>query len=452
MMRHVLPALVLLPAVLDPASAAAEPGLHSFTLENGLTAVVVEDHRAPVVTQMVWYRVGSADDPAGQSGIAHFLEHLMFKATDELAEGEFSRIVAENGGSDNAFTSIDHTAYFQRVAADRLELVMGMEADRMVDLAPTEANVLSEREVVIEERRQVVESDPGGPFTEALMAALYPGSPDGLPTIGWEHEIAGLTWQNAMDFYRAHYAPNNAILVVAGDVDADGVRRLAERHFGSIPASEPVAPRHRRQEPPRDAAARVEVRDARAGVPRLTRLYLAPQRRAGDQREAAALAVLADLLGGPRVTSIMGRDLVGGDGIALGAEAWYSDIGLNAQTFGVGLAPKPGIDLAEAEAALDALIARFFEEDPDPAEIERIKGRLRADEIYALDETWGRAHRVGAALTSGLTLEDVDAWPDLLQSVTAEDVEAAARAVLRIENSVTGWLLPPDGDPEELQP
>ena len=193
MMRHVLPALVLLPAVLDPASAAAEPGLHSFTLENGLTAVVVEDHRAPVVTQMVWYRVGSADDPAGQSGIAHFLEHLMFKATDELAEGEFSRVVAENGGSDNAFTSIDHTAYFQRVAADRLDLVMGMEADRMVDLAPTEANVLSEREVVIEERRQVVESDPGGPFTEALMAALYPGSPDGLPTIGWEHEIAGLT-------------------------------------------------------------------------------------------------------------------------------------------------------------------------------------------------------------------------------------------------------------------
>ena len=229
---------------------AAEPGLHSFTLDNGLTAVVIEDHRAPVVTQMVWYRVGSADDPAGQSGTAHFLEHLMFKATDELAEGEFSRIVAENGGSDNAFTSIDHTAYFQRVAADRLDLVMGMEADRMVDLAPTEASVLSERDVVIEERRQMVDGDPGGPFAEQLMAALYPNSPDGRPTIGWEHEIARLTRESAMDFYRAHYAPNNAILVVAGDVDADEVRRLAERHFGPIPASARSLRRHRPQEPP----------------------------------------------------------------------------------------------------------------------------------------------------------------------------------------------------------
>ena len=217
--------------------------------------VVIEDHRAPVVIQMVWYRVGSADDPAGQSGLAHFLEHLMFNATDELAEGAFSRIVAENGGSDNAFTSADYTAYFQRVAADRLEMVMSMEADRMVDLAPTEAGVLSERDVVLEERRQVVESRPGRRFRRGRCpAALYLNHPYGRPVIGWEHEIASLDPAPAMDFYRAHYAPNNAVLVVAGDVDADEVRRLAEKHFGPIPASRrslrAIARRSRRTAPP----------------------------------------------------------------------------------------------------------------------------------------------------------------------------------------------------------
>ena len=282
------------------------------------------------------------------------------------------------------------------------------------------------------------------------MAALYPNSPDGRPTIGSEHEIAELTRESAMDFYRAHYAPNNAILVVAGDVDTDEVRRLAEQHFGPIPASALVAPRQRPQEPPHRAARRIEMHDARVAVAQLTRLYLAPQRRAGDQKEAAALVVLADLLGGD--AGHFGH----GDATSWSGTGSPSTPGPPIPTPGSmrrpsasTCVPKPGVELAEAEAALDALIARFIEQGPDPAEIDRIKGRVRAAEIYVLDDVSGRANRIGAALTSGLTLDDVDAWPDLLQSVTAEDVKAAAAAVFRIENSVTGWLMPPDARPQE---
>lgn len=450
-MRFALAALALLPlAVAAPAGAAPEPGVHSFTLDNGMTGVVIEDRRAPVVTHMVWYRVGSADETAGQSGIAHFLEHLMFKATGTLEDGEFSRIVSDNGGTDNAFTSTDYTGYYQRIASDRLDLVMGMEADRMVNLAPTEAGVLSERAVVLEERRQVVESDPSGPYNEQRRAALYLNHPYGRPVIGWEHEIEQYTWEMALDFYRKHYAPNNAILVVAGDVDAAEVELLAEKHFGPIPESAAIAPRLRPQEPPHRAARRIEMVDARVREPSVSRTYLAPQRKAGAQEEAAALYVLAELLGGSPVTSVMGQDLVLGQAIALDAGAFYSDTGVDAQTFGVYVSPKPGVSLAEAEAALDALIARFVAEGPDPAQLERIKGRIRAGEIYALDDQSGRARRIGVALTSGLTLQDVADWPALLDAVTPQDVQAAAEAVFRMENSVTAWLMGEEAEPRGL--
>ena len=357
-MRNAFIAASSLAIVFSAANAAPIPGVHSFTLQNGLTVVVIEDHRAPVVTQMVWYRVGSADDPAGQSGLAHFLEHLMFKATDDLPEGALSRIVADNGGSDNAFTSGDNTVFFQRIAADRLDLVMGMEADRMVDLAPEAAGVLSERDVVIEERREVVESDPTAVFAEACVAALYLNHPYGRPIIGWEHEIAGLTPEAAMAFYHSHYAPNNAVLIVAGDVVADVVLELAEKHFGGLSPSE-VALRVRPQEPPHRAARRVEMHDARVSELVLSRSYLAPQRRTGDQSEAAALVMLAGLLGGSQVTSVMARELILAEGIALEVGASYSDTGVDAKSFDLYAVPKPGGSLAGTEAALDALIAEF---------------------------------------------------------------------------------------------
>ncbi|MEY4697812.1 MAG: hypothetical protein RIT14_2240, partial [Pseudomonadota bacterium] len=269
--------------------AAAAEDVTAFALDNGLDVVVIEDHRAPVVVQMVWYKVGAADEPKGKSGIAHFLEHLMFKGTDELASGEFSDAVEAQGGSDNAFTSWDYTAYFQRVAADRLDLMMKMEADRMVDLRLPSDEVLTERDVILEERNQRTDSSPGALLSEQMRAAQYLHHPYGTPIIGWRHEMEGLTQADAEAFYKAHYAPNNAILVVAGDVTPEAVRAMAETHYGAIPASPLIQPRERVAEPPQIAERRMTLADPRVSEPYITRTYLAPERDPGDQKTAAAL-------------------------------------------------------------------------------------------------------------------------------------------------------------------
>jgi zinc protease len=438
-------ALVLMslaPVVAEEAASAdrLDDGISTFTLSNGLKGIVIEDHRAPVVTHMVWYRVGAADDPPGLSGLAHFLEHMMFKGTETLADGEFSRIVRANGGEDNAFTSYDYTGYFQRIASDRLELVMSMEADRMANLAPPPASAISERDVVIEERRQVVENRPGGVFGEQRRAIQYLNHPYARPVIGWMHEIEALSLDAALGFYAEHYGPNNAILIVAGDATAAEVESLAELHYGPIPPNPNVDERRRTSEPPHIAARRVEYRDARVQNPYVIRSYLAEPRRAGDQAEAAALTVLAEVLGSG-ITSVLSRELRVEEDFALDVGAFYGDIALDLSTFGIYVTPNPGVPLDEAEARMDAVIEGFLEEGPDPEQLERIKTQLRAAEIYARDNLQRRARQVGVALTSGLTLEDVRDWPAALEAVTAEDVVAAARAVFRPETSVTGWLL-----------
>ena len=226
MLRRFLSTLAL---TALPFAATANELVTTFTLDNGMDVIVVEDHRAPVVQHMVWYRAGSADEPPGKSGIAHFLEHLLFKATDTLEAGEFSSVVSANGGTDNAFTSYDYTAYFQRVAADRLGLMMKMEADRMKNIRLTDQDILAERQVIIEERNQRTENSPGGLFNEQMNAAQYRNHRYGIPIIGWKHEMSTLTMEDAYDFYRLHYSPNNAILVVSGDVTPDEVRVLADR-------------------------------------------------------------------------------------------------------------------------------------------------------------------------------------------------------------------------------
>ncbi|GIX12507.1 MAG: peptidase M16 [Paracoccaceae bacterium] len=420
-------------------AAAGIPVSH-FVLDNGLELVVIEDHRAPVVTHMVWYRVGAADEPPGKSGIAHFLEHLMFKGTDEIPEGAFSRIIAANGGEDNAFTSRDQTAYFQRIAADRLEMVMRMEADRMRDLVLTEAVVAPERDVILEERNTRVENDPAALFDEQRQAAQFLNHPYGIPIIGWRHEIAALSRADALDFYRRYYAPNNAIVIVVGDVDPARVRRLAERHYGPLAPSADLPPRQRPQEPPQTAPRRVVFADARVRQPYVLRSYLAPERNPGQQRRAAALVLLARLLGGSDLTSVLGRALQVDSRIALGAGAFYDATSLDPSTFSIWVVPAPGVSLAEAEAAMDRAIAGFIANGPDPAHLERVRTQVRAAEIFALDNQMSLARRYGMALTSGLTLADVEEWPRLLQEVGAEEIVAAAREVLDLRRSVTGWL------------
>lgn len=414
----------------------------SFMLDNGMEVVVLEDHRAPIVTHMVWYRVGAADEVAGKSGIAHFLEHLMFKGTDKMEAGEFSEIVAANGGSENAFTSYDYTGYFQRVAADRLALMMELESDRMRNLHLTEDEVLPERDVVLEERNSRTENDPGALFAEQRTALQYFNHPYGVPIIGWKHEVAALTRADAVAFYETYYAPNNAILVVAGDVEPDAVLALAEQYYGRLAPSDNLPPRARPQEPPHLAPIRAEFRDARVRTPYLVRTYLAPNRRSGDQKEAAALTILAELLGGSGITSVLGKELQLEQKIALNAASFYGGVSVDPQTFGVYVVPAPGTSLAEAEAAMDASIAQFLAEGPDPEHLMRIKTQIRASEIFARDSIDGYARRYGAALTAGLTIQDIQDWPDILQSVTAEDIVAAAKRVFDLDNSVTGWLMP----------
>lgn len=442
-MRAALIALIaLLPLAAMADEATGTDNVTTYTLDNGLDLVVIEDHRAPVVTHMVWYRAGSADEPPGASGVAHFLEHLLFKGTEKLAPGEFSSTVAKQGGDDNAFTSYDYTAYFQRVAADRLELMMQMESDRMVNLQLDEQNVATERNVIIEERNSRVENNPSALFREQQNAAQYLNSPYGDPVIGWKHEIPLLTLEDAKDFYGIYYSPNNAIVVVAGDVVPQDVLALAEKYYGPLDPSPDLPERARPQEPRQLAARRLAMQDARVAQPYLTRSYLAPERDSGDQSSAAALSVLAEILGGG-TTSVMAAKLQFDNQIAVQSAAWYDGVSLDDTTFTLVVVPVPGTSLDEAETAMDGVIAEFLETGVDAEQLDRIKMQLRAAQIYARDDVNGLANRYGAALASGLTVQDVQDWPEILQAVTAEDVMQAARDMFVPAHSVTGTLSAP---------
>lgn len=428
-------------ALFLPLAATAEDAVTTFTLDNGMDVVVIEDHRAPVVTHMVWYKTGSADEPVGASGVAHFLEHLLFKGTDMLEPGEFSATVAANGGSDNAFTSFDYTAYFQRIAADRLELMMQMESNRMNNLQITEADIETERQVVLEERNQRTENNAGALAREQFTAALYQNHRYGVPIIGWKHEMEDLSLQDALDFYDLYYSPNNAILIVAGDVYPDEVRALAETYYGVIPAEPNLPKRIRPEEPPQRAERRITYVDPRVSQPYLARSYLAPERDAGAQEEAAALVYLSELLGGSSFTSVLGTALQFETQKAVYSGTGYNGSSLDDTSFGISVAPAEGVSLSEVEAAMDDAIAAFLDAPISAERMDSIRTQLRASEIYALDNVGGIARRYGAGLTQGLTIADIQAWPDILQNVTAEDVKAVAEKVLNRDQAVTGWVV-----------
>lgn len=449
MLRRIALGLVL---TLAATAAQAAENVTEFFLDNGLQVVVIEDHRSPAVTHMLWYRAGAADEPPGVSGVAHFLEHLMFKATDELESGEFSRVVEANGGSDNAFTSWDYTGYFQRVASDRLGLMMEMEADRMRDLRFADEEVVTERSVILEERAQRVDSTPGGLFNEQMRAALFLNHPYGVPIIGWRHEMQGLDRAALVEFYDTHYWPNNAILIVAGDVTPDEVRALAEEHYGPIPANPDIVERVRPQEPPQIADRRVIFEDERVANPYVARAFLVPPRESGDQRQAAALTLLAEVLGGSGQTAVLSRRLQVEEERSVFASAWYDSTSYDASSFNLVNVPVPGVTLEEAEADLERTIAAFLEEGIDPAQFERIKFQIEAAQIYEEDDVHGLARGYGVALTSGLTVEDVLTWPEVLASVTIDEVMAEARALFGGTSSVTGYLMRPTEEDATQEP
>jgi zinc protease len=441
--RRLATALLLVVAVLllharDAAARVFDP--ETFTLSNGMQVVVVTNARAPIVTHMVWYKVGAADELAGESGNAHLLEHLMFKGTKLLGPGEFSRIIAKNGGQENAFTSYDYTAYFQTVAKDRLELVMKYEADRMQNLVLTEDLVASEREVVLEERRSRIDNDPASRLRETMTAVQFLNHPYRIPVIGWMHEIKQLNAKTALAFYRRWYAPNNAVLIVAGDVTADEVRPLAEKYYGAIPAR-PVPERVRAAEPPQAAARRVTLKSADVRQPGLAISYLAPSYHSAGSEHAYALQVLDEILGGGTASRLY-RSLIVDQGLAASASASYSASALDLSTFDISVSPRPGVDIEQLEAGVRAEIAKLLQDGVTEDEVATAKARLAAGAVYARDSLSTAPRVFGRALTTGSTVADVEAWPDRIATVTVEQVMAAARAVFRDESSVTGVLLP----------
>ncbi len=422
-------------------TTVTSPPPATFTLANGLQVVVIPDHRTPVVTQRVWYKVGSADETPGKSGLAHFLEHLMFKGTAKHPAGEFSQTVVRIGGSENAFTSTDYTGYFQRVPRDQLAMMMEFEADRMTGLILKDENVLPERDVVLEEFNMRVANNPEARLNEQIMAALYLNHPYGRPVIGWHHEIEKLNREDALAFYRRFYAPNNAILVIAGDVEASDVRPLAERTFGEIQPQPAIPARRIRPQEPEPAASRaVTLADAHVEQPMLKRYYLVPSATTAAPGESAALDVLAQLIGSGS-NSYLYRALVVDHPLAVSASASYSGTSLDPTQFAISAAPKPGVDFASVEQAIDEVIADVGR-NPIPAQdLERVKTQLIAEAIYAPDNQATLARGYGGALTTGLSIEDIRSWPDRIRAVTAEQVREAAQKWLEKKRSVTGYLV-----------
>ncbi len=410
----------------------------TFTLDNGLKVVVVTNHRAPVVTQMLWYKAGSADDPQGLSGMAHIAEHMMFKGTERFPDDTFSRTVSRLGGRENAFTARDYTGYFQSVASEHLEVVMEMEADRMKNTTFTQEQFDNELLVVLEERFQRVDNNPSAQLNEVANATLHKHHPYGTPIIGWESEIRAATPDDVRAFHEEWYAPDNAVLIVAGDITAEEVRPLAEEHYGGIEPSG-IGERQRLQEPPHIAPRRVEMESPRVQQPSLSIQYLAPSYRTAEDHEAYALQVLNEILGGGQ-TSRFYRALVIDQGIAAAAGSWYSAHSWDETSFGFYGSPRPGVEVEDIEAALRAEIRKLLDEGVSEAEVEDAQQRLRANSVYARDDVSTAARVIGRAVSSGQSVADVEAWPERVARITAEDVDAVARQVLREPASVTAVL------------
>ena len=438
-----LAVLTLFAFALEAPSCAAEsssPTIADFMLSNGLELVVIPDHRAPVVTHMIWYKVGSADETPGKSGLAHFLEHLMFKGTAKHPSGEFSQVIAGFGGQENAFTSIDYTAFFQRVPSEYLKTVMGFEADRMTGLQLTDQVVLPERDVILEERNQRMENNPRARLGEQIDAALFLNHPYGKPVIGWRHEMEQLSRDDAIAFYRRFYAPNDAVVVIAGDVDPNDALKMAGDTYGQVPRHNGILPRQRPQEPPPAAARSLTLADPRVEQPLMQRVYLVPSFATAKRGESEALEVLAHILGSGN-SSRMYRRLVVDKAIAVTAGAGYDSSAFDMAKFGIFGVPRPGVSLPEFEAAADVVIADVITHGISAEELERAKFSMIAEAVYAQDNQVSMARWYGTALMTGATVNDIRHWSDRIREVTAEQVQDAARQWLDKRASVTGYLV-----------
>ncbi len=435
-----LAAIIVFTSVSLWNAAAVVFNPKSFTLENGLKVVIVPNQRAPVATMIVYYKVGAIDEPPGKSGLAHFFEHLMFKGTKKMAAGEFSKIVARNGGRDNAFTSQDYTGYITSFAVDRLDLILELEADRMTGLRLTPDDIEPERRVVLEERLSRIDKKPGAQLSEEAASAMYANHPYRKPIIGWEHEIKALTRDDLLKFYKSWYTPNNAVIIISGDVQIGNVRKSVEQHFGHLP-SRPLPKRTEWKEPPRSANRLITLSHTRVKQPSWSRRYLAPNYASGNTERVNALQVLSEILSGG-TTGRLYRRLVVEQALAVHSGTWYSPNNRGPSVFGFYGSPRPGKTLDEIEAAIDTQITDLLKNGVTKEEVRFAIDRMQSEAVFARDSLGAPPRILGTALMTGQSIEDIEAWPEQIGAVSVEAVNAAARALLEASGTVTTRLTP----------
>jgi zinc protease len=422
--------------------------LESFTLDNGLEVVIIPNKRAPVVTQLLMYRVGAADEPWGKSGIAHFFEHLMFKATTNHKNGEFSDLVAAHGGRDNAFTARDYTGYYQTVASDQLSIIMELEADRMRNLLIEDDQIEPERGVILEERKSRTDNNPSQRLFEQAWAATFRNHPYGIPIIGWEHEIKQLSKQDLRTFYDLWYAPNNAILLIGGDVEVEDVRKLAELHYGPLePSSGIQEHRKRPQEPPQQSARRVTLVDEQVSTPFISVYQQVPSyassKRQGKPEVGYALTILSEIISeGGR--GFLYKDLVQEKELAVGAGSFYVDDSYDDTIFGFYVSVRSGVEPEATEEALWEALLEFIEKGATQEQLVSAKQRLLDSVYLTRDNILSIPRIVGVAMATGSTLEEVQKWPEYIDAITLEQVNEAAKLLLNRDIAVTSVLKRPE--------
>ena len=441
-MRHLLP-VFLFPALLT--AALANP--FEMTLKNGLRVIVKEDRRAPTAAQMVWYRIGSMDEVDGASGVAHVLEHMMFKGTPSIGPGEFNKLVAAAGGRDNAFTSRDYTAYFQQVPNEKLAEMMRLEADRMRHLNVDPKEFAQEIKVVMEERRMRTDDNPQSKLFEQMNAVAFQAHPYRRPIIGWMNDLETMTAADAKAWYDTWYVPNNAFVVIVGDVDHKEVFALAEKYYGQL-EGRPLPARKPQVEPAQDGTRRVNVK-APAELPVLIMGYKAPVLRDIDKdSDPYALQMLAAILDGHDAARLT-KKLVREDKVALSVGIDYDATGRGPGMIYLHGSPSAGRTVADLETALRAEIARIQKDGVSEPELKRARAQLVAAEVYKLDSMFGQAMEIGQIESAGLPYQKLDRMLEKLQKVSAAEVQAAAKKYFSDDTLTIGVLEPQplDGKP-----
>ena len=443
MRRTLKTATALLASLLMAAPLYASTGdttIESFTLPNGLEVVIIPNHRIPAVSQMMWYRIGAADDPLGKSGLAHFHEHAMFLGTAKHKAHEYSSLSARSGGDENAFTSYDATSYYITIAKDKLPLAMELEADRMHELKPTDEDMVKEKQVIIEERRMRIENNPEALLNEQMNAALFRNHPYHWPTIGWMNEMEGLTKDDVLAFHQRWYHPNNAILILSGDITMAEAKPLVQKYFGDLPKV--VVPARRwNEEPPQNSERRLVMHHANVKQPSFHRSYMAASLNSGNKTDALPLFVLAEVMGEGK-TSRLYQSLVVDQKLATSVDVEYNGFTLGPAQFELDIVPEQGVDPAVLEKALDKELAHIASDGFSESDIARAKTQLKAETIYARDGLTSMARIMGWMRIAGLDKDYFTRWPQLIDGVTAAQLQQAAKDTLVPTASVTALLLP----------